>query len=45
VELEVVDLETGTVVDEEVINRGGAYFGRYWGRWLNLYSSGNASPE
>lgn len=38
-EMEIVDLKTGTVVEQETINRGGSYFGRYWGRWLNRYSA------
>jgi hypothetical protein len=39
VEMEIVDVETGEVVDQETINRGGKFFGSYWGRWLNRYSS------
>jgi hypothetical protein len=38
-EMEIVDVETGEIVDSETINRGGSYFGRYWGKWLNRYSS------
>jgi hypothetical protein len=39
VEMEIVDIETGDVVEEETINRGGKFFGSYWGRWLNHFSS------
>jgi len=39
VEMEIVDVETGELVEEETINRGGKFFGSYWGRWLNRYSS------
>jgi hypothetical protein len=33
--LEICDEETGEVIDEEIINRGGRHFVDYWGRWLN----------
>jgi hypothetical protein len=39
VEMEIVDVETGEVIEEETINRGGKFFGSYWGRWLNRFSS------
>lgn len=35
VDMEIVDVESGEVVDTETINRGGRFFGSYWGRWLN----------
>jgi hypothetical protein len=35
--MEIVDVESGEVVEEEVINRGGQFFGKYWGRWLNRF--------
>lgn len=38
IEMEVVDVESGEVVEVETINRGGKFFGSYWGRWLNRYS-------
>ena len=38
-EMEIVDVQNGEIVDSETINRGGSYFGRYWGKWLNRYSS------
>ena len=37
VEMEIVDVETGELVEEEIINQGGKFFGSYWGRWLNRY--------
>jgi len=37
-DMEVCDGETGEVVFEEMINRGGKkFFPEYWGRWLNRY--------
>jgi hypothetical protein len=37
-EMEVCDAETGEVVYEETINRGGKkFFPEYWGRWLNRH--------
>ena len=42
-EMEIVDVETGEIVDVETINRGGGFFGRYWGKWLNRYSSVKSS--
>lgn len=39
VELEIVDIDTGNIVLEETINRGGKFFGSNWGRWLNRYAS------
>ena len=39
VELEVVDVKTEEVVEVETINRGGKFFGKYWGRWLNQFSA------
>jgi hypothetical protein len=39
VEMEIVDAKTGEIVEVETINRGGRFFGSYWGRWLNRYSS------
>jgi hypothetical protein len=35
--MEIVDAVTGDIVEEEVINRGGRFFGSYWGKWLNRY--------
>jgi hypothetical protein len=37
--MEIVDIATGEVVEEETINRGGRFFGSYWGKWLNRYRS------
>lgn len=37
IEMEIVDIETGEIVDKETINRGGKFFGSYWGRWLNRF--------
>lgn len=37
VEMEIVEVESGEVVDTETINRGGRFFGSYWGRWLNQH--------
>ena len=42
VEMEIVDVATGEVVEVETINRGGKFFGSYWGRWLNRFASKNA---
>jgi hypothetical protein len=39
VEMEIVDVQTGEIVETETINRGEKFFGKYWGRWLNRYSS------
>lgn len=37
-EMEICDSETGAVVFEETINRGGEkFFPEYWGRWLNQF--------
>jgi len=37
-DMEVCDADTGDVVLEETINRGGdRFFPDYWGRWLNRY--------
>jgi hypothetical protein len=37
-DMEICDAETGEVVYEETVNRGGEkFFPEYWGRWLNLY--------
>lgn len=41
--MEVVDAETEELADEEVINRGGRFFGSYWGRWLNRFGKGSSS--
>lgn len=39
-DMEICDAETGEVVLEETINRGGRkFFPEYWGRWLNRYES------
>lgn len=36
--LEIVDIESGHVIEEELINRGGErHFADYWGRWLNRH--------
>lgn len=36
--MEICDAETGEVIEEDVINRGGKRsFSEYWGRWLNRY--------
>jgi hypothetical protein len=37
IQMEIVDIETGEVVEDETLNRGGKFFGSYWGRWLNRY--------
>lgn len=37
VEMEIVDTETGEIVEVEALNRGGRFFGSYWGRWLNRH--------
>jgi hypothetical protein len=37
IEMEVVDIETGEIVEEHSINRGGEFFGSYWGRWLSRF--------
>lgn len=37
--MEIVDIETGELVEEETINRGGKFFGSHWGRWLQRFSS------
>jgi hypothetical protein len=39
IEMEIVDVVTGRIVDEETINRGGKFFGSYWGKWLNRFNS------
>jgi hypothetical protein len=45
VEMEIVDVETGELVEVETINRGGKFFGANWGRWLNRYSSQNSAEK
>jgi hypothetical protein len=37
VTMEIVNKKTNEIVDEETINRGGRFFGSYWGRWLNRH--------
>lgn len=37
IEMEIVDVESEDIVEEETINRGGKFFGKYWGHWLNRY--------
>lgn len=37
IEMEIVDLKSEAVVQTESINRGGKFFGTYWGRWLNRH--------
>ena len=36
-QMEIVDIESCDVVATETINRGGKFFGSYWGRWLNRF--------
>lgn len=37
-QFEVVDVQSGEVVEDHSLNRGGKrFFGSYWGRWLNRY--------
>jgi hypothetical protein len=43
IEMEIVDVESGRVVEEETINRGGKFFGNYWGRWLNRFGKSPAA--
>jgi hypothetical protein len=38
--MEICSGETGELILEEVLNRGGRHFPDYWGRWLN-----NRSPR
>ena len=37
IEMEIVDLESEEVVQSETINRGGKFFGSYWGKWLDRH--------
>lgn len=37
IEMDIVDLESEKVVRSETINRGGKFFGSYWGKWLNRH--------
>jgi hypothetical protein len=37
IKMEIVDVQSGKIVHTESINRGGKFFGSYWGRWLNRY--------
>lgn len=39
VDMEIVDVQTEKVVHKETINRGGKFFGSYWGRWLNRFKN------
>jgi hypothetical protein len=39
VEMEIVDVASGEVKAVETINRGGRFFGSYWGRWLNRFKN------
>jgi len=41
IEMEIVDVESTQVIDHETINRGGRFFGSYWGRWLNRFGKGD----
>ena len=44
--MEIVDAATKEIVETETISVGGKkFFGDYWGRWLNRYSSQNPSSE
>lgn len=45
VEMEIVNVDTGDICDEEPINRGGRFMGSNWGRWLNRYSAPADSNE
>jgi hypothetical protein len=39
-DMEICDIESVKVVDQETINRGGKkFFPEYWGRWLNQFAS------
>lgn len=45
-EMEIKDLATGEVVDEETINRDGKrHFPEYWGRWLNRFGRANSEEH
>lgn len=37
--MEICDGNSGNVILEEIINRGGRHFPDYWGRWLNRYQA------
>lgn len=37
VEIEIVDADSAAVIETDSINRGGRFFGKYWGRWLNRH--------
>ena len=37
IKMEIIDVESGDTIHTESINRGGKFFGSYWGRWLNRY--------
>ena len=45
IDMEIVDAETGEIRDQEIINRGGRFFGSYWGRWLNRYGVSGNTPS
>jgi hypothetical protein len=36
-EMEIVEVDSGNIAHVETINRGGKFFGSYWGRWLNHF--------
>jgi hypothetical protein len=38
IQTEIVDVETGAIIEDKPINRGGSFFGKNWGRWLNRFS-------
>jgi hypothetical protein len=37
VEMEIVEIESGSIIHQEPINRGGKFFGKNWGKWRNRY--------
>ena len=39
VKMEIIDVGSGETVHEEAVNRGGRFFGSYWGRWLTKYAT------
>ena len=38
VQTEIVNASTMEVVEDAAVNRGGPFFGKNWGRWLNRFS-------
>lgn len=43
-DIEICDVNSGDIILEETLNRGGRFFADYWGQWLNRNSSAPGCP-